>query len=92
MVVENGATLPITHIGHLSSTPSLHLLDVLAMPHLTKNLLSISKLTTDFPFSVHFTNFIFIIQNHNTGKVVATGRHKQGLYVLDHINSTFVSP
>ena len=66
VVFGNGASLPITHIGTISPTPSLGLLDVLVVPRLTKNLLSISNLTSDFPFAVTFTNIFFSIQNRQT--------------------------
>ena len=61
VIVGNGASLPITHTGKLSPSPDLQLLDVLVVPHLTKNLLSISKLTNDFPLSVMFTNNFLIV-------------------------------
>jgi hypothetical protein len=82
VVVGNGATLPISHTSILSSTSSLTLKDVLVMPGLTKNLISISKLTSDFPFFITFTDDRFVIQNLVTGKVVATGRCENDLYML----------
>ncbi|RVW33283.1 Retrovirus-related Pol polyprotein from transposon RE1 [Vitis vinifera] len=91
VIVGNGASLPITHTGTLSPVPNIHLLDVLAVPHLTKNLLSISKLTSDFPLSVTFTNNLFTVQNRQTGRVVATGKRDGGLYVLERGNSAFIS-
>ncbi|XP_075666058.1 uncharacterized protein LOC142635884 [Castanea sativa] len=91
VVVWNGASLPITHTGKHSPSPNLQLLDVLVVPHLTKNLLSISKLTNDFPLSVTFTNNFFTIQNLQTGKVVAIGQRDGGLYVLERRNSAFIS-
>jgi len=91
VIVGNGASLPITHTGNISHSPYLKLLDVLVVPHLTKNLLSISKLTNDFPLSVTFANKFFTVQNCLTGKVVATGRRDGGLYVLERGNSAFIS-
>jgi hypothetical protein len=91
VIVGNGASLPITHTSTISPSLDLKLLDVLVVPHITKNLLSISKLTNDFPFSVTFIDNFFTIQNRQTGMVVATGRRDGGLYVLECGNSTFVS-
>ena len=79
VIVGNGASLPITHTGTISPSPDLKLLDVLVVPHITKNLLSISKLTNDFPFSITFIDNFFTIHNRQTGKVVATGRRDGGL-------------
>ena len=61
VVVRNGASLPITHTSTISSTLSLELLDVLVVPRLTKNLLSISKLTFNFPLTDTFTNKFFFL-------------------------------
>jgi hypothetical protein len=91
VIVGNGASLPITHTGNISHSPDLKLLDVLIVPHLTKNLLSISKLTNDFPLLVTFANNFFTVQNCLTGKVVAIGRCDGGLYVLERGNSAFIS-
>ena len=90
MIVGNGASLPITHTSKISPSPDLYLLDVLVVPHLTKNLLSINKLTHDFPLSVTFTNNFFTIHNHQTGRVVATGKRDGGLYVLERGHSAFI--
>jgi len=91
VIVGNGAFLPITHTGNTSHSLDLKLLDVLVVPHLTKNLLSISKLTNDFPLSVTFANNFFTVQNCLTRKVVATGKHDGGLYMLERGNSAFIS-
>ncbi|KAJ0017556.1 hypothetical protein Pint_12201 [Pistacia integerrima] len=91
VVVGNGASLPITHTGTLSPSPNFQLLDVLVVPRPTKNLLSISKLTSDFPFSVTFSHDNFVVQNRVTGMAVAKGKREGGLYVLERGNSAFVS-
>jgi hypothetical protein len=92
VIVGNEASLSITHVVTLSPSPNIKLLDVLVVLQLTKNLLSISKLNFDYLLSITFIDTSFIIQNCNTGKVVATGGHrKDGLYVLERSQSTFVS-
>jgi hypothetical protein len=91
VVVGNGATLPISHTGILSPTSSLTLKDVVVVPGLTKNLISISKLISGFPFSITFTNNRFIIQNLVTRKVVATGRRENDLYVLERRHHSLLS-
>ena len=91
VIIGNGASLPIIHIGTLSLVPNIHLLDVLVVPRLTKNLLSISKLTSDFPLSVTFTNNLLAIQHRQIGRVVAIGKRDGGLYVLERSNPAFIS-
>ena len=61
VIVGNGISLPIPHSGTLSSVQNIHLLHVLVVPQLTKNLISIDKLTSDFPLSVTFTNNLLTI-------------------------------
>lgn len=70
--VGNGACLPISHTGSVFPCPNLKLQNVLLVPAITKNLLSISKLTSYYPLSVTFINNYFYIQNQNTCKVVVT--------------------
>jgi hypothetical protein len=89
VIVGNGSSLPVTHMGSCSPTPTLQLKDVLVVPNLTKNLLSVSKLTNDFPLVVLFTDNKFIIQNLQTQKVVASGDRVDGLYVLKRGHHVF---
>ena len=89
VIVGNGSSLPVTHMGSCSPTPTLQLKDVLVVPNLTKNLLSVSKLTNDFPLAVLFTDNKFIIQNLQTQKVVASGDRVDGLYVLKRGHHVF---
>ncbi|KAD4982590.1 hypothetical protein E3N88_19261 [Mikania micrantha] len=57
----NGNTLPITHKGHLTLNNTLHLNNVLVVPNITKNLLSISKLTHDNSVDVILSHPFFSI-------------------------------
>ena len=57
VMVGNGEFLPITHTGSISlasSSGNIPVSDVLVCPAIAKSLLSISKLTSDFPCSVDF--------------------------------------
>lgn len=56
---DNGQKLPLSHIGHSMLSNKLFLCDVLIIPHLTNNLLSISKLTKDHPVDVLFSQPFF---------------------------------
>lgn len=63
VVFGNGNTSPISHIGNKSFSKDLNLSNVLVVPNITKNLLSISKLTNDSPVDVLFSKPFFAIQN-----------------------------
>jgi hypothetical protein len=56
VMVGNGESLPITHIGQAnigSSSSSLKLKDVILVPDVKKDLLFVSKLTSDYPFNLN---------------------------------------
>lgn len=56
-------------------------MDVLVVPHLTKNMLSVSKLTHDTPVDFLLSDKFFSIQNRKTKEIIAKGRCQEGLYV-----------
>lgn len=86
VIVGNGKSLSITHIGNRLVTPNIHLNDVLVVPNLTRNLLSISRLTRDFSINVVFSDNSFIVQNRVDGTILATGRRDGGLYLLQNVH------
>ncbi|KAJ9561510.1 hypothetical protein OSB04_006670 [Centaurea solstitialis] len=85
----NGMTLPISHTGHTSLNGDIRLRDVLVVPKITKNLLSVSKLTYDNCLDVLFSHPHFYIQDRKTKRVLAQGRCNHGLYVLSTSPQTF---
>ncbi|KAJ9566476.1 hypothetical protein OSB04_002442 [Centaurea solstitialis] len=87
----NATSLPISHVGTSSFSKDLHLHDVLVVPHLTKNLLSISKLTNDHPVDILFSDSYFAIQNRLTKTILARGRVDRGLYILEHGQKALVA-
>ncbi|KAG6414359.1 hypothetical protein SASPL_127081 [Salvia splendens] len=83
IIVGNGNSLSISHIDSSKLTNDVQLLDVLVVPHITKNLLSISKLTSDYPVDVLFSDKSFVIQNRVTKSILAQGRRDKGLCLVD---------
>lgn len=79
----NGNTLKISSIGASKIAPNIHLRDVLVVPRLTTNLLSISKLTRDNPMDVLFFKSMFFYSGSSTRQVLTQGKCDHGLYVLD---------
>ncbi|KAK9229716.1 hypothetical protein WN944_022680 [Citrus x changshan-huyou] len=94
-MVGNGHKLKITHIGDTvlhTDKNSVKLKNVLVVPEIKKNLLSVSQLTTDFPYMFEFTANDFVIKNKETGKVITIGSRNGGLYSLEpNQNMTFYS-
>lgn len=66
VMVGSGEVLSITHLGqaHVGTSHSkLILKDVIVIPDIKKDLLSISKLTSNFPFTIQFDGFGFVIKD-----------------------------
>lgn len=79
--VGNGNKLDITHTGD-KSIGSMNLKRVLVVPKLKKNLISVSKLTTDNFCTVKFSPSDFVIKDHNK-QIIGKGIKRGDLYALD---------
>ena len=83
--VGNGQSLPITHTGKalLKTTQGkLHLNNVLVVPKLKKNLLSVSQLIDDNSCTFEFNKNGFVIKDQ-THQILAKGHKKGSLYALE---------
>ncbi|KAJ0878802.1 hypothetical protein HanRHA438_Chr10g0443981 [Helianthus annuus] len=91
VVFGDGKQLPITHTGSYNLCHNIKLHNVLVVPNLTKKLLSISKLTSDHPVDVLFSQHYFHIQDRVTKQVLAKETCADGLYVLKDGLRAFVA-
>ena len=85
-MVSNGHTLPITHIGETTlgtDSSSIHLKDLLLVLDIKKDLLSISKLTTNYPLIFKFDGHGFVIEDRTTNKTIVKGSKRGGPYAFD---------
>jgi len=85
IMVDDGNYLPITHTGSTnlaSSSGTVPLTDVLVCPSITKSLLSMSKLTQDFPCTVEFEYDGVRVNDKATKKLLLMGSNRDGLYCL----------
>ena len=85
IVVGNGATLPITHLGTCTlptSRKSLKVNSVLQVPQLTHNLVSIKRLCKDNNCHVIFDDVSISIQDKAKGTVLLRARSNRALYPL----------
>ncbi|KAF6152047.1 hypothetical protein GIB67_031369 [Kingdonia uniflora] len=88
VMVGNGNQLPITHMGETRIANSkLHLHNVLVVPDIKKNLISVSQLTDSYPCDFMFNARGFVIKDQTTNQVMASGNKKTGLYVLENAKS-----
>ncbi|KAK1424653.1 hypothetical protein QVD17_19987 [Tagetes erecta] len=91
VIFGNGKTLPVSHTGNMKLLGSLNLNNVLVVPNITKNLLSISKLTEHNNVDVLFSYPNFFIQDRQTKRVLARGCREEGLYVLNTNHEALVA-
>ena len=87
VIVGNGDFLPITHIGSAvltSNQGNLPLRDVLVCPSITKSLLSVSKLTSDYPCAIEFDSDGVIIKDKQTRQLLTKGTRHNDLYLLEN--------
>ena len=83
--IGDGNSLPITHTGDaniVTSTGESKLKDVLVVPELKKNLLSVGKFTSDNHCIFEFTSSGFMIKDQNQ-RMIAREHKKGQLYTLD---------
>jgi histone deacetylase 1/2 len=81
LLVGNGETLKILASGS-TKLNDVNLHNVLYVPEITKNLLSVSKLTADNNALVEFDENCCYVKDKVTGKALLKGRLKDGLYQL----------
>ncbi|KAI4353620.1 hypothetical protein L6164_002554 [Bauhinia variegata] len=83
IVMGDGSALPITHTGSTTlSTPSydFSLHNVLFVPTMKKNLISISQFCKTNHTSIEFLPTSFHVKDLRTGKILLQGRTKDGVY------------
>ncbi|XP_010507762.1 PREDICTED: uncharacterized protein LOC104784433 [Camelina sativa] len=86
VMAGDGNFLPITHIGSAnlpSTSGNLPLKDVLVCPAIVKSLLSVSKLTKDYPCAITFDSDDVLIKDKQTRHVLTKGKENDGLYKLE---------
>lgn len=81
----------MSHICYYSLQNNIKLLDILVVPHLPKNLFSITKLTNDQPIDILLYYYFFALQNCLTQDILAQGRVKNGLYIPEQGHKSFLA-
>ncbi|KAJ3701119.1 hypothetical protein LUZ61_004824 [Rhynchospora tenuis] len=89
--IANGTGLKITHKGLAyiqTGTKTLKLINVLLVPDITKNLLSVSQLLADNNVKIEFSSDSCFVKDLATNKVLLHGSLSNGLYALSQDCST----
>ena len=94
VIIGDGSSIPITGAGTSSieqKNIKLPLYDVLLVPELEKNLLSVSQLTSQYPVNCDFFDVNFCIKDRETGCPLITGTKKGDLYTLSNTLQAYFS-
>ncbi|KAA8544767.1 hypothetical protein F0562_019529 [Nyssa sinensis] len=86
VMVGNGHILPITHIGTAtlsSGSSSIKLNDVLIVPDIQKDLLSVSNLTSNYPLIFEFNGPGLVLKDRISKQIIAKGWKRKGLYTFE---------
>jgi hypothetical protein len=83
IMIGDGSSLPITHIDSTSFTihnTSFKLNNVLCVPNMKKNLISIFQFCTSNNVSVEFLPSFFYVKELHTGAILLKGQTKDGVH------------
>ena len=92
--VGNGQNLPISHIVKTTlTTPShsFYLTNLLRIPQISSNLLSVNQFCKDNNYSFHFDAHSFTIQDNHSKKILYQGKTTNGLYPFHASTTTHIS-
>ncbi|KAF7808518.1 Retrovirus-related Pol polyprotein from transposon TNT 1-94 [Senna tora] len=87
--IANGSGLAITHIGNselISNSKTFRLNQILHVPDVSKNLLSISKFAKDNGVYFEFHSNKCFVKSQGDNHVLLEGRIKKGLYLFDSLS------
>ena len=88
-MVGDGKTIPITHTGCTTlktSDKSFPLTRVLCSPHISHNLISVSKFCTHNKTSIEFFPNYFLVKDLTMGASLVRGQNEGNLYVWPSSN------
>lgn len=84
-MIGDNSFLPITHVSSAnlpSTSGNLPFKDVLVCQDIAKSILSVFKLTNDYPCSFKFYSNGVCVKDKKTKKLLTLGKNSKGLYVL----------
>lgn len=86
--IADGSFAPIVGKSHISPFDGLILQNVLYVPKISYNLLSVSKITRDLNCCVAFSPNNVVFQDLSSRTMIGTARHNRVLYFLDDDTSS----
>ena len=95
IIVGDGSTLPITHVGHTSfpsNSMPITLSNILVSPHLIKSLISVRRLTRENPITVEFDELGFCVKDARTRMVLHRCDSLDELYPVHSPSTSTTAP
>ena len=86
ITVADGTTTTVAGLGDVQVNSDLILKNVLHVPRLSMNLISIHKLTQDLPCRITFFTSYCEFQDQDSGKKIGLAKEHNGLYYLSASN------
>lgn len=83
VTTANGSSITVAGLGNVKISPFVTLRNVLHVPKLFTNLISIQKLTQDLCCNVIFHNNYCVFQDKGSGRTIGRARERNGLYHLE---------
>ncbi|XP_076916331.1 uncharacterized protein LOC143575998 [Bidens hawaiensis] len=87
VVIPNGDVIPVKGRGECTLIGGAKIKNVLHIPKLTCNLLSVSRLTNDLQSAITFFPDFCVMQKLNTRNLIGTGECRRGLYRMRLIDN-----
>ena len=88
ILVADGSSITVAGLGDIQITPQLILKNVLHVPKLSTNLISIQKITNDINCDVTFYPTHCVFQDRILGKKIGLAKEKDGLYYLETVSKS----
>jgi hypothetical protein len=92
IIVGNGSTLPITSVGDSVIPGPFYLNNIVLVPDIVQNLLSVHCFTTDNWCSMEFDHFGLSMKDLTTRNVITRSNSTRPLYTLRLLTSSRSSP
>jgi len=86
IINANGVSSPIESVGIVCLSPSLSIPNVLFVPTLNCNFLSVSKLTKSHSCVASFYPTHCLFQTIHSKEKIDSGRESEGLYYLENVS------
>ena len=86
--MANGSLATVAGFGDIYITPTLILKNVLHVPKLSANLVSIQKFTHDLKCYAFFSPSYYVFQEQGLGRRIGLAKKRNGLYHLESSHKT----